>query len=119
MGIKASATCVMNFDGAKGYLIGEHGRGLNLMFTFMNTARIGTAIQGWRTPSCPTRARSSTPGAPGHAQPHRSEEPRRSGGSDHRAPGRAPHAADAEGDRRGQPGLLYYLAQLGDIVDPR
>jgi alkylation response protein AidB-like acyl-CoA dehydrogenase len=46
MGIKASATCVMNFDGAKGYLIGEHGRGLNLMFTFMNTARIGTAIQG-------------------------------------------------------------------------
>lgn len=46
MGIKGSATCVMNFDGAKGYLIGEHGRGLNLMFTFMNTARIGTAIQG-------------------------------------------------------------------------
>ena len=46
MGIKASATCVMNFDGAKGYLIGPENKGLNCMFTFMNTARIGTAIQG-------------------------------------------------------------------------
>ncbi|WP_283162902.1 acyl-CoA dehydrogenase C-terminal domain-containing protein [Moraxella oculi] len=46
MGIKASATCVMNFDDAKGYLIGPKNRGLNCMFTFMNVARIGTAIQG-------------------------------------------------------------------------
>ncbi|PCJ30027.1 MAG: acyl-CoA dehydrogenase, partial [Moraxellaceae bacterium] len=46
MGIKASATCVMNFDNAKGYLIGAPNRGLNCMFTFMNTARIGTALQG-------------------------------------------------------------------------
>lgn len=46
MGIKASATCVMNYDGAKGWLIGEENRGLNVMFTFMNVARIGTAIQG-------------------------------------------------------------------------
>ncbi|MEQ9396145.1 acyl-CoA dehydrogenase C-terminal domain-containing protein [Haliea sp.] len=46
MGIKASATCVLNFDGATGYLIGPPNRGLNAMFTFMNTARIGTAIQG-------------------------------------------------------------------------
>lgn len=46
MGIKASATCVMNFDNAKGFLIGPPNRGLNCMFTFMNTARIGTAIQG-------------------------------------------------------------------------
>ncbi|OOR89891.1 acyl-CoA dehydrogenase [Moraxella caviae] len=46
MGIKASATCVMNFDGATGYLIGPKNRGLNCMFTFMNVARIGTAIQG-------------------------------------------------------------------------
>ncbi len=46
MGIKASATCVMNFDGAKGYLIGPENRGLNAMFTFMNTARLGTAVQG-------------------------------------------------------------------------
>ena len=46
MGIKASATCVMNFEGAKGYLIGPPNRGLNCMFTFMNTARVGTALQG-------------------------------------------------------------------------
>ncbi len=46
MGIKASATCVMNFDGATGFLIGPENKGLNCMFTFMNTARIGTAIQG-------------------------------------------------------------------------
>ncbi|WP_296403167.1 acyl-CoA dehydrogenase C-terminal domain-containing protein [Psychrobacter sp.] len=46
MGIKASATCVMNFDGATGYLIGPENRGLNCMFTFMNVARIGTAVQG-------------------------------------------------------------------------
>lgn len=46
MGLHGSATCVMNFDGARGYLIGELNRGLNCMFTFMNTARIGTASQG-------------------------------------------------------------------------
>lgn len=46
MGIKASATCVMNFDGATGFLIGPPNKGLNCMFTFMNTARIGTAVQG-------------------------------------------------------------------------
>ncbi|AJB48641.1 acyl-CoA dehydrogenase [Acinetobacter nosocomialis] len=46
MGIHGNATCVLNFDGAKGYLIGPENRGLNCMFTFMNTARIGTAVQG-------------------------------------------------------------------------
>jgi len=46
MGIKASATAVLNFDGAKGYLIGEENKGLEYMFTFMNSARIGTALQG-------------------------------------------------------------------------
>ena len=46
MGIHGNATCVMNFDGATGYLIGEENKGLNCMFTFMNAARVGTAIQG-------------------------------------------------------------------------
>ena len=46
MGIHGNATCVINFDGAKGFLIGPPNRGLNCMFTFMNAARIGTAIQG-------------------------------------------------------------------------
>ncbi|TPH19246.1 acyl-CoA dehydrogenase C-terminal domain-containing protein [Litorilituus lipolyticus] len=46
MGINANATCVINFDGAKGYLIGEINRGLNCMFTFMNAARLGVATEG-------------------------------------------------------------------------
>ncbi|HBD12264.1 MAG TPA: acyl-CoA dehydrogenase [Porticoccaceae bacterium] len=46
MGIHGNATCVINFDNATGYLMGEVNRGLNCMFTFMNNARIGTAIQG-------------------------------------------------------------------------
>lgn len=46
MGIKASATCVMNFDGAKGWLVGELNRGLNCMFTMMNYERLGVGIQG-------------------------------------------------------------------------
>ncbi|MFT5573620.1 MAG: alkylation response protein AidB-like acyl-CoA dehydrogenase [Cryomorphaceae bacterium] len=46
MGIHGNATCVMNFDGAKGYLIGKENEGLMCMFTFMNSARLGTAAQG-------------------------------------------------------------------------
>jgi alkylation response protein AidB-like acyl-CoA dehydrogenase len=46
MGIHGNATCVMNFEGAKGYLLGKPNQGLQAMFTFMNTARIGTALQG-------------------------------------------------------------------------
>jgi alkylation response protein AidB-like acyl-CoA dehydrogenase len=46
MGIKASATCVMNFDGAQGYLIGQPNKGLNAMFIMMNTARIAVGVQG-------------------------------------------------------------------------
>ena len=46
MGIHGNATCVLNFDGATGFLIGPPNKGLNCMFTFMNSARIGTAMQG-------------------------------------------------------------------------
>jgi alkylation response protein AidB-like acyl-CoA dehydrogenase len=46
MGIKASATCVMNFDGAEAYLIGEPNKGLNAMFIMMNTARLAVGLQG-------------------------------------------------------------------------
>ena len=46
MGIHANATAVLNFDAANAILIGEPNKGLEAMFTFMNTARIGTAIQG-------------------------------------------------------------------------
>jgi butyryl-CoA dehydrogenase len=46
MGIKASATCVMNFDEAQGWLIGEAHKGMRAMFTMMNAARQGVAVQG-------------------------------------------------------------------------
>ena len=46
MGIHGNATCVMNYDEAKGYLIGEAHKGLRAMFTMMNEARLGVALQG-------------------------------------------------------------------------
>jgi alkylation response protein AidB-like acyl-CoA dehydrogenase len=46
MGIKASATCVMNFDEATGWLIGQPNQGMRAMFTMMNEARLGVGIQG-------------------------------------------------------------------------
>ncbi|AOW78873.1 acyl-CoA dehydrogenase [Colwellia sp. PAMC 20917] len=46
MGINANATCVINFDSAKGFLIGQENRGLHCMFTFMNAARLGVAMEG-------------------------------------------------------------------------
>jgi len=46
MGIKASATCVINFDGAVGYLVGEPHKGMKAMFTFMNGARLHVGVQG-------------------------------------------------------------------------
>ncbi|HKS85026.1 MAG TPA: acyl-CoA dehydrogenase family protein, partial [Pseudolabrys sp.] len=46
MGIHGNATCVMNYDGATGWLVGEENRGLNAMFTMMNEARLGVGVQG-------------------------------------------------------------------------
>jgi acyl-CoA dehydrogenase len=46
MGIHGNSTCVMNFDGATGWLIGEANRGLNAMFVMMNEARLGVGVQG-------------------------------------------------------------------------
>ncbi|HYA80829.1 MAG TPA: acyl-CoA dehydrogenase C-terminal domain-containing protein [Methylocystis sp.] len=46
MGIHANSTCVMNYDNARAYLVGEPNRGLNAMFVMMNEARLGVAVQG-------------------------------------------------------------------------
>ncbi len=46
MGIHGNATCVMNYDGASGWLVGEENRGLPAMFTMMNEARLGVGVQG-------------------------------------------------------------------------
>jgi len=46
MGIKANATCVMNFENARGWLVGDAHRGMRAMFTMMNGARLGVGMQG-------------------------------------------------------------------------
>ena len=46
MGIKGASTCVMNFDGAQGWLVGEPNQGLSCMFTMMNDARFQVGLQG-------------------------------------------------------------------------
>ncbi len=47
MGIHGNATCVMNYDDAEGYLLGEAHKGMRAMFTMMNEARLGVGIQGY------------------------------------------------------------------------
>ena len=46
MGIHGNATCVMNYDDATGYLVGEEHKGMRAMFTMMNEARLGVGLQG-------------------------------------------------------------------------
>ncbi|MTH64559.1 acyl-CoA dehydrogenase C-terminal domain-containing protein [Paracoccus shanxieyensis] len=47
MGIHGNATCVMNYDGARGWLLGDLHKGMRAMFTMMNEARIGVGLQGY------------------------------------------------------------------------
>src|SRR3546814_1051399 len=47
MGIHGNATCVMNYDGAKGWMVGEENKGLAAMFIMMNEARLAVGLQGW------------------------------------------------------------------------
>ncbi|MEM8555354.1 MAG: acyl-CoA dehydrogenase C-terminal domain-containing protein [Pseudomonadota bacterium] len=47
MGIHGNATCVMNYDGAKGWLVGEMHKGMRAMFVMMNEARLGVGLQGY------------------------------------------------------------------------
>jgi len=46
MGIHGNSTCVMNYDNARGWLVGEENKGLHAMFTMMNEARLGVGVQG-------------------------------------------------------------------------
>ena len=82
MGIKASATCVMNFDGAVGYLVGEPNRGLAAMFTMMNYERLSIGIQGigcaeasYQNAVAYARERLQGRAPGGAAQPEKSADP--------------------------------------------
>jgi len=115
MGIKASATCVMNFDDATGFLIGPPNKGLECMFTFMNTARIGTALQGVGS------AERSYQGALAYAKDRRSMRALSGKKEPDQVADAIIHHADvrrmlltqkaiAEGGRA----MLYYAAQVAD-----
>ena len=85
MGIHGNATCVMNYDGATGWLVGERDKGLRAMFTMMNEARLGVGIQGLgavgsrraRTPPAYARERRQGRAMTG-AKPTRTPPPTRS-----------------------------------------
>ncbi len=96
MGIHGNATCVINLDGARGWMVGEPNKGLNAMFVMMNAARLGVGMQSlgltevaYQNSAAYAKERlqmRSLSGPEGTGQ---------AGRPDHRAPGRAPHAADA------------------------
>jgi len=118
MGIHGNATCVLNFDGATGYLIGPPNRGLNCMFTFMNTARIGTAIQGlahaqlaFQGALSYARERLAMRSLTGPKNPDGPADPIIVHPNVRRM--LLTQKAFAEGNRA----LIYFLAQQGDIVD--
>ena len=100
MGINGSATCVMNFDGATGWLLGEPHRGMRAMFTMMNDARLEVGIQGLGVAE--TAYQSAVAYARERLQGRAltgAKQPEQAGRSDHRPPRRAPHAADHARDR--------------------
>jgi hypothetical protein len=118
MGIKASATCVMNFDGATGFLIGEANKGLACMFTFMNTARLGTAVQGlahselsFQGALAYARERLAMRSLTGPKNPDGPADPIIVHGDVRRM--LLTQKAFAEGSRA----FIYFLAQQGDIVE--
>ena len=102
MGIHGNATCVMNYDGATGWLIGEENRGLHAMFTMMNEARLGVGVQGLAQSEVAYQnaAAYAKERLQGRALDRR-EVQGQAGRSDHRASRRAPHADDDQVVQRG------------------
>jgi 3-(methylsulfanyl)propanoyl-CoA dehydrogenase len=117
MGIHGNATAVLNFDGARGFLIGPENRGLNCMFTFMNTARIGTALQGlahtelsYQGALTYAKDRLAMRSLTGPKNPDGPADPIIVHPDVRRM--LLTQKAIAEGSRP----FIYYLAQLGDVV---
>jgi alkylation response protein AidB-like acyl-CoA dehydrogenase len=82
MGIHGSATCVMNFDGAEGYLVGQPHKGLQAMFVMMNSARLGVGVQGlglseraYQNALRYARERLQSRSLSGPQQPHKPADP--------------------------------------------
>ena len=102
MGIHGNSTCVMNYDGAKGWLVGEENKGLAAMFVMMNEARLGVGMQGLahREVAYQNAVAYAKDRLQGRALTG-AEGSRQAGRSDHRPPGRAPHADVDQGLQRG------------------
>jgi alkylation response protein AidB-like acyl-CoA dehydrogenase len=102
MGIHGNSTCVMNYDGATGYLVGEPEKGLAAMFIMMNAARLGVGLQGLAQgevayQNAVAYAKDRRQGralVPASASPTPRPTPIR-------PPGRAPHADGGQGLQRG------------------
>ena len=95
MGIHGNSTCVMNYDGATGWLVGEENRGLNAMFMMMNEARLGVGVQGLALSEVAYQNAAIYAKERLQGRAHlRRQISRQAGRSDHRASGRAPHADD-------------------------
>ncbi len=102
MGIHGNSTCVMNYDGATGWLIGEENKGMQGMFVMMNEARLGVAVQGlaqsevaYQNAVQYARGALAGPFADGRKGAGQAGRP------DHRASRRAPRAADHPRLQRG------------------
>ncbi len=114
MGIHGNATCVMDMDGASGWMVAQPNRGLQAMFVMMNAARIGVGLQtlglmevAYQNSLAYAKERIAV------AQPDRAEAAGQARRPDHRASGCASHAADAEGLHRGQPRLRAVARAAG------
>ena len=119
MGIHGNATCVMNYDGAKGWLVGEPEKGLAAMFIMMNAARLGVGLQGLAQGEVAYQnAVDLRAGAPAGPRAHRGRaRAGRQGRSDHR-PSRRPPDADGSarrGTRRARALVLWGALQV-DLV---
>jgi hypothetical protein len=106
MGIHGNATCVMQYDDAKGWLIGEENSGLKLMFVMMNEARSASACRviaqaeaAYQAAAAFAKDRLQGRSLTGPKNPDKPGRP------DHRPSGRAPHAAGEQGPDRRRPRL--------------
>ena len=103
MGIHGNATCVMNYDGAKGWLVGDPEKGLAAMFIMMNAARLGVGLQGL------AQGEVAYQNAAAYAKERRQSRAlkefrarfQRQGGSDHRSSGCPSDADGGQGVERG------------------
>ena len=104
MGIHGNATCVMNYDEATGYLLGEENGGLKAMFTMMNEARLGVGLQGLSISEVAYQnAAAYARGPPAGPLAVGPEGAGQAGRSDHRPSRHPPHADDHQGVQRGRP----------------